>query len=89
MSSTTSLNLQEAHQLLDTLSPEQFSEVARLMVDLTSPHQSWAEHFAILPKEDEELRPEFIEALRISQEEGRQGKVVSHDEILREFGLLK
>ncbi len=89
MASATTIDLQEAHQLLDRLSPEQFSEVAKLMVQLTSPPRSWAEFFANVPQEDEELRPEFIESLRLAQEQARQGKVTPHDEVLREFGLLK
>jgi hypothetical protein len=89
MASATTIDLQEAHQLLDRLSPEQFSEVAKLMVELTSPPQSWAEFFANVPPEDEELSPEEIQAILASREQAKQGKLIPHEDILREFGLLK
>jgi hypothetical protein len=89
MASETTIDLQEAHQILDRLSPEQFSEVARLMVALTSPPESWDEFFANVPPEDEELSPGEIAAILASREQAKQGKLIPHEEILREFGLLK
>ncbi len=68
---------QQAHSLLDGLPEEKLVTVRNLLELLVEP---LSRSLANAPVEDEELTPETMAALN-------RGESVSHEEILREFGL--
>ena len=74
---------QEAHALLDTLPEEKMGVVHDLLETLAEPSFTLEN----APFEDEELRPETIAALERAEAALARGEAVSHDEVLREFGL--
>ena len=83
---------QQAHVLLDQLGPAQFDAVAHLLEVLSHGDgeiEPLSLSLARAPIEDEELKPEFAESLERSYRSMAEGNVIPHEEILREFGLLK
>jgi hypothetical protein len=83
------MDRQQAHQLLDQLDPTQFTAVAQLLEVLVTPHSSLLHSLSLAPVEDEEIAPETAKALNESRASLAGGKGVSHEDILREFSLIK
>ncbi len=75
---------QQAHLLLDVLSDEKLSAVHGLLEAMVEP---LSRSLAMAPVEDEELTDEMIAELAEARESLEAGDSVSHEEILREFGL--
>jgi len=75
---------QQAHSLLDGLPEEKLVTVRYLLELLVEP---LSRSLATAPVEDEELTPETIAALDRASDSLDRGEGVSHEEILREFGL--
>ncbi len=75
---------QQAHSLLDGLPEEKLVTVRNLLELLVEP---LSRSLANAPIEDEELTPETIAALNRASASLDRGEGVSHEEVLREFGL--
>jgi hypothetical protein len=79
----------EAHALLDMLTAEKLNVVRSLlevMIDPATP-EPLARSLAQAPVDDEEITPETAAALDRARASLARGEGISHDEILREFGL--
>jgi predicted transcriptional regulator len=75
---------QEAHTLLEALPEEKLVAVRNLLVVMSdSPSYSMEN----APFEDEELTPQMEARLNKAEEEFERGEVVTHEQVLREFGL--
>jgi hypothetical protein len=84
------MDRQEAHRLLDRLGPAQFSAVAHLLEVLTADREPLLlQSLSQAPVEEEEITAETAAALDRAQVSLSRGEGISHDEILREFGLSK
>jgi hypothetical protein len=86
MESDIAQERQEAHALLDVLPPEKLYAVRSLLEVMVEP---LARSLALAPFDDEELTPETIEAIKRGCESLDRGEGIPHEEILREFGLMK
>jgi len=75
---------QRAHQLLDERDASQFAAIANLLEAMVDPV---ARSIAGAPAEDEEVTPDTAAELARARASTEQGRGVSHDEMLREFGL--
>jgi hypothetical protein len=75
---------QQAHFLLDGLPEEKFFAIRNLLELLAEP---LSRSLANAPVEEEELTPETMAALNRASDSLDRGESVSHEEILREFGL--
>ena len=75
---------QQAHSLLDVLPEEKLSAVRNLLEVLVEP---LSRSLAMAPVEEEDLTPETVAALDRASASLDRGEAVSHEEILREFGL--
>jgi hypothetical protein len=75
---------QQAHFLLDALPDEKISAVRGLLEVMVEPLSSF---LAKAPVEEEELTPETAAALDRARASLARGEGVSHEEVLREFGL--
>lgn len=75
---------QQAHALIDVLPEEKLSVVRDLLEVLVEP---LSRSLALAPIEEEELTPEAMAALHRASVSLDRGESVSHEEILREFGL--
>jgi len=75
---------QQAHALLDMLPAEKLNAVRSLLEVMVEP---LARSLALASVEEEELTPETAAALARARLSLSRGEGVSHDEILREFGL--
>jgi len=75
---------QQAHSLLDTLPEEKLSAVRGLLDVLVEP---LSRSLALAPTEEEELTPETAASLDRARASLARGEGVSHEEVLREFGL--
>jgi len=75
---------QQAHSLLDALPEEKLSAVRGLLDVLVEP---LSHSLALAPTEDEELAPETAASLDRARASLARGEGVSHEEVLREFGL--
>jgi hypothetical protein len=94
----TTQQRRQAHSLLDALPDEKIAALRGLlevMVEVMveaapaaepAPH-SWSRSLAISPVEDEDLTPETAVALDRARASLARGDGVSHQEVLREFGL--
>jgi hypothetical protein len=80
---TAAQQLQEAHSLLDTLPEEKVAVAYDLLETLAEPSYTLEN----APFEDEELTPETMAVLERAEAALARGESVSHDEVLREFGL--
>ena len=82
------LNLVEqrrhAHLLIDALPEDKLSAVNSLLDVLVEP---LSESLARAPEDDEELTPETIAILERANSAIGRGETISHEEVLREFGL--
>lgn len=74
----------QAHALLDMLPAEKLNAVRSLLEVMVEP---LARSLALASVEEEELTPETVAALDRARLSLSRGEGVSHDEILREFGL--
>jgi hypothetical protein len=77
---------QQAHALLDMLPDQKLSAVRSLLEVMLEPLSS---SLALAPVEEEELTPETTAALERARASLARGESISHDEVLREFGLKK
>ena len=75
---------QQAHQLLDMLTPEKLNAVRSLLEVMVEP---LARSLALAPVEEEEITPETVAALDCARASLARGEGIPHEEILREFGL--
>lgn len=75
---------QQAHLLLDVLADEKIPAVRSLLEVMVEP---LSRSLATAPVEDEDLTPETAEALDRARASLARGQGVSHEEVLREFGL--
>ena len=75
---------QQAHFLLDALPEEQIAAVRNLLEVMVEP---LSRTLARVPVEDEELTPETAAALDRSRSSLARGEGISHEQVLREFGL--
>jgi hypothetical protein len=86
MQSNRTPDREQAHALLDKLSDEQVEAVRNLLEVMVEP---LSRSLALAPTEDEELTPETAAALDRARASLDRGEGISHDDILREFGLKK
>jgi hypothetical protein len=75
---------QQAHSLLDALPDEKLFAVRSLLEVMVEP---LSRSLATAPVEDEDLTPETAAALDRARASLARGQGVSHEEVLREFGL--
>ena len=75
---------QQAHLLLDGLPEDKLFAVRNLLELLVEP---LSRSLANAPVEEEELTPETMAALHRASDSLERGESVSHEEMLREFGL--
>lgn len=75
---------QQAHALLDILPAEKLKAVRSLLDVMVEP---LARSLALAPVEEEEITPETAAALDRARESLARGEGVSHQDVLREFGL--
>jgi len=75
---------QQAHFLLDALPDEKVSAVRGLLEVMVEP---LSHTLAKAPVEEEELTPETAAALDRARASLARGEGISHDKLLREFGL--
>ena len=83
------MNRQQAHQLLDQLGPVQFTTVAQLLELLATEPEPLLYSLSQAPVEEEEITAETAAALDRSRASIERGGGIPHEEILREFGLVK
>ena len=86
MESDLNLQRQQAHELLDLLPAEKLNAVRRLLEVLVEP---LSRSLDTAPIEDEEITPETAAALDRARASLAHGEGIPHEEVLREFGLLK
>jgi hypothetical protein len=75
---------EQAHLLLDVLPDEKLAAVRSLLEVMVEP---LSRSLAMAPVEDEDLTPETAAALDRARASLARGEGVSHEEVLREFGL--
>lgn len=83
---TSANDKQQAHQLLDQLDAGQLSAVVHLLQVMTGP---LSHALASAPVEEEEITPDTAAAIDRARASLARGEGVSHEDILREFGLGK
>lgn len=76
----------QAHALLDMLPDEKVEAVRTLLEVMIEP---LSRSLALAAVEDEDLTPETAAALERARVSLARGEGVSHEEILREFGVKK
>ena len=72
------------HELIDLLPPAQLAAVEGLLEVMVEP---LSRSLALTPVEDEDLTPDTVAALDRGRASLARGEGISHEEILREFGL--
>jgi hypothetical protein len=75
---------EQAHMLLDVLPDEKLAAVRSLLEVMVEP---LSRSLAVAPVEEEDLTPETAAALDRARTSLARGEGVSHEEVLREFGL--
>jgi hypothetical protein len=75
---------QQAHALLDILPEEKLRAVRSLLDVMVEP---LARSLALAPIEQEEVAPQTAAALDRARQSLANGEGISHQDILREFGL--
>ena len=80
------LERQQAHALLDMLPAEKLNAVRSLLEVMVEP---LARSLAPAPVEEDEISPEAAAALHCARTSLANGEGIPHEEILREFGLMK
>ena len=86
MESNLAEDRRAAHVLIDMLSAEKMNAVRSLLEVMVEP---LSHSLALVPVEDEELSPETTAAILRARASLARGEGVPHEEILREFGLVK
>ena len=86
MDSDTAQERQQAHALLDMLSPEKLNAVRSLLEVMVEP---LARSLISAPVEEEEITPETAAALDRARASLARGEGIPHEAILREFDLKK
>lgn len=79
----------QAHALIDMLTAEKLNVVRSLlevMID-PAPPEPLSRSLSLAPVDDEDLTPEAATALSRARASLARGEGISHEEILREFGL--
>ena len=77
---------QQAHQLLDRLDAGQLSAVVHLLQVMTSP---LTHSLASAPVDEEEITPDTAAAIDRARASLMRGEGISHEDVVREFGLGK
>lgn len=77
---------QQAHALLDLLPDDKLTAVRRLLEVMVEP---LARSLALAPVEEEEITDDTAAALDRAKASLARGEGISHEEILREFGLTQ
>jgi hypothetical protein len=85
MARSSSNEKQHAHELIDRLDPAQISAVVPLLQFMLLDPVSRS--LAAAPEEEEAISPEEAAALDQARGSLDRGEGVSHEDILREFGL--
>jgi hypothetical protein len=75
---------QQAHAFIDVLPAEKLVAVHSLLEFLIEP---LSRSLAMAPMDDEELNPETIAAIKLAGASLDRSEGVTHEEVLREFGL--
>lgn len=83
------MDRQQAHQLLDRLAPAQFTAVAQLLKVLATGPEPLLESLSQVPAEDEAISEATAATLDRARASLARNEGISHEEILREFGLTK
>lgn len=86
MNSDSFRDRRKAHELLDLLPNEKLSAVCGLLEVMVEP---LARSLSAAPIEEEEISQEMAAALESARSSLARGEGIPHDEILREFGLMK
>jgi len=84
MESDLTQERQQAHALLDMLPAEKLNAVRSLLEVMVEPLER---SLAMAPVEEEEITPETAAALERARASLARGAGITHEEILREFGL--
>ena len=79
-------NRQQAHALLDMLSAEKLDAVRNLLEVMVGP---LGRSLANLPIDEEQINDKTAAIIEESRASFARGEGIPHDEILREFGLIK
>ena len=74
----------QARDIINHLEPSQFAAIAALLESFVEP---LSVSLAKAPVDDELLSPLAIAGIEEGREQLARGEWVSHDEVLREFGL--
>jgi len=77
---------QEAHALLDMLTAEKLNAVRSLLEVMVEP---LARSLASAPAEEEDITADTAAAIDRARQSLARGEGISHEDILREFGLKK
>lgn len=77
---------QQAHALLDLLPDDKLTAVRSLLEVMVEP---LARSLALAPVEEEEITDDTAAALDRAKASLARGEGISHEEILREFGLTQ
>lgn len=80
----------QAHELLDMLPADKLNAVRSLLeVMVRSEGDPLSRSLALAPVEEQEITAEMIAALDRARASLARGEGIPHEEILREFGLMK
>lgn len=72
------MSREQLDELLDRVPEQRLDAVYNLLETLTRPG---------IPVDDEPLSPEDIEAIHRGRDAHRAGRLTTHEELMREFGL--
>lgn len=84
MPKTSSDERQHAHRLIDELPAKQLRLIVNLLEGIVDAAAGKAGE---VPEEEEALKPEMAAVLERARASLARGEGISHEEILREFGL--
>lgn len=80
---------QRAHQLLDRLTPPQFTAIAQILELLATGPEPLADSLSKADVEDEEITDETASAIQQARASLARGEGIPHEEIWREFAPTK
>lgn len=86
MSTDVTQERQQAHALLDMLPEEKLTAVRSLLEVMVEP---LSRSLASAPVEEEEITSDTVAAIDRARASVARGEGISHEDILREFGLDK
>lgn len=78
---------QALHKLVDELPEQDVATAARILEALSLPVDPVERSLRTAPIDDEPDDDDFDGGLTEARQQAREGEVVSHEEILREFGI--